>query len=127
MTGGDEQVFRARVERGLEDIDFAAHAPAGGVGERGFAHAGLAEKARIHGQVLLIHHHPGGQQLPHQLLLPDPLYGEFVRVGEVKRDAFDFHGHASIMRWAGRARRYLLFFWVRAALVASSSQRLLSG
>ena len=35
--GGDEEVFGARIERGLHDENVAAHAFGGGVGESGFA------------------------------------------------------------------------------------------
>ncbi len=70
---------------------------AGGIGERGLADARLAEQARIHRQVLLVDHHPGGQQLPHQFVLPDPVDGQFVGMGQVQSDAFDLDGHLYIM------------------------------
>ena len=93
----DQQVFGARVHGGLQDVDIAAHAPAGGIGQGGLADARLAQQPRIHGQVLLVHHHPGGQQLAHQLFLAHPLDSQFVGMGEVQSYAFDLDCHPSIM------------------------------
>jgi hypothetical protein len=76
-----------------EDINLAAHASARGVGQSGFADSGLAQQARIHGQVLIVYHHPCGQQMPHQLFLPDPLDRQLVGMGEVQGDAFDLNRH----------------------------------
>ena len=67
---------------------------AGGIGEGGLADARLAQQARIHGQILLVDHHPGGQQLAHQLFLADPLDRKLVRMGEVQGDAFDLDRHS---------------------------------
>ena len=89
----DQQIFRARVHGRLQDVDIAPHALAGGVGQRGLADARFAQQPRIHGQVLFVHHHPSGQQLPHQLVLPDPLDGQFVGMGQVQGDAFDLDRH----------------------------------
>ena len=77
----------------MQDVDIAPHALAGGVGEGGLADARFAQQARIHGQVLFVHHHPRGQQLPHELVLPDPLDGDFIGMGQVQGDAFDLDGH----------------------------------
>jgi hypothetical protein len=101
--GGDQQIFGAGIHGGLQNVDVAAHAASGGIGEGGFADTRLAEEARVHGEVLFVDHHPGGQQLPHQFVLPDPLDGKFVRVGQVQGNAFNLDGHGLplIMRHGG--------------------------
>ena len=89
----DQQIFRARIHGGLQDVDVAPHALGGGVGQRGLAHAGLAQQARIHGQILLVHHQPGGQQLAHEFFLAHPADGQFVGMRQVQSDAFDLDSH----------------------------------
>ncbi|SPF55901.1 hypothetical protein SBA4_7550003 [Candidatus Sulfopaludibacter sp. SbA4] len=101
--GSNQQILRTRVQGGLQDVDIAPHALAGGVGERGLAHAGLAEQAGVHGQILIVHDHPGGQQLPHEFVLSHPLDRQFVRVGKVQGYAFDLDGHLPSL-WGTEAR-----------------------
>ncbi len=90
---GDQQVFGTRVHGGLQDVDLAPHTLARGVGESGLADAGLAEQARAHRQVLFVNHHPRRQQVAHQLALPHPLGSQFIGMGQVEGDAFDFNRH----------------------------------
>jgi ribosomal protein S18 acetylase RimI-like enzyme len=100
-----QQVFGTGVEGGLEDVGFAPHAPRRGVGQGGLADAGLAQEPRVHRQVLFVDHHPGRQQLPHQLVLPHPLDGEFVRMGEVQGNAIDLDRHILSLHYRTRYRR----------------------
>ena len=90
---GDQQIFGAGIEGGLEDVDVASHAPAGGVGEGGLADTRLAQQPRIHGQVLLVHHHPRGQQLAHQFVLSHPLHCKLVGVRQVQGYPLDLDRH----------------------------------
>ena len=90
----DQQVLGARVHGGLHDVDLAAEALGGGVGQGGLPDARLAHQARVHRQIPRIDHQPGRQQLPQRFFLPDPAHGQLIRVRQVQRDAFDLHGHS---------------------------------
>jgi hypothetical protein len=55
------------------------------------------DMARAHRHVLVIHYQPGRQKLAHQLLLADPLNGNFIGVGQVERNPFDLNRHISLL------------------------------
>ena len=93
----NQEIFRPRIDGGLHDVNFSLQAFCRGISKSGFTHAGLAQEAWIHRQVLRINHEPGGQQLAHHFFLSHPLNRQFVGVGQMQRNAFDLNDHIASM------------------------------
>ena len=91
--GRNQQVFGARVHGGLQNIDVASHALTGGIGEGSLADTRFAQKPRIHRQILFVYHHPRGQQLPHELVLSNPLHRQLIGMCQMQGYPLDVDRH----------------------------------
>ena len=93
---GDQQILRPRIHGGLHDVDFALQALGRRVGQRGLSDARFAEQARIHRDVLGIHHQPGSQQLPHYFFLTHPSDCQLIGMRQMKSYPFDLYHHTFV-------------------------------
>jgi hypothetical protein len=89
----NEKIFRTRVQCGLHDEHVAAHPLPRRIRQGRLPHARFADQPGAHRDILFGYDHPGGQQMPHQLFLPDPTDGQFIGMGEVKGNSFDLDCH----------------------------------
>ncbi len=69
------------------------HALCGRICQRRFSDSRFSDEPRIHRNVMVGHDHPCGEQMPHQLFLPDPANRQFIGMGQVQRNAFDLDCH----------------------------------
>jgi hypothetical protein len=89
----DDEIFRARVHRALEQIHRSTQATSGCAGERGLSQPGLADDARVERRFVGRESKPGGFEALQGISEIDPL--GFVVVGwgkyeidTINRDAF---------------------------------------